>query len=61
VAILDEIDKLVEKFGDIAYKQLEYRTHYENGGVSPWYPCLNNKFIYDNIGKLEFAYKSKEV
>lgn len=53
-----KISEYIEKYGETAYKRLVYRTHYENGGISPWYPASSNEMVLNNIGKAEFREKN---
>jgi hypothetical protein len=56
MSVKDDFDNIVKQRGQCAYKILEYRTHYENGGVSEWKPAISNAFVYENIGKVEFRF-----
>lgn len=57
MSIEEEVKAAIEEFGDRAFERFNYRTHYENGGVSPWYSAISNKFIADNIKKTEILLK----
>ena len=49
-------NELKGKFNEQAFKFLEYRIHYDNGGVSPWYGCLSNDFVELHLYNSEFRY-----
>lgn len=46
---------LKQKYGDDAHLHLEYRVHYENGGVGAWRKPGSNKFVDDKLNVLEWV------